>query len=156
MNQIIKKVLPNEVTNNYKGHIIAVYVFALYAMISIIRSCIHIFAFDGGAGSIAKVDLSQGGENIIFVFALWGSSQLVFAIIQLIVVSRYKTLLPLMYLLLFIEYTLRTWIGNVRPLIFEVGASAPPGAYLDKIMLPLTIFMFVLTILDIKKQETKV
>lgn len=154
MRKMIDKILPHTISNDYKGHVIATYVFLLYATVSFIRSCIHIFAFDGGAGSIASIDLSQGAENIIFVFALWGSSQLIFAIIQLIVFFRYKSLLPLMYLLLLLEYLLRTWIGNVRVLVLEVGAGAPPGAYGDKIMIPLSIIMFLLTVIDYKKDSS--
>lgn len=153
MKKILNKVLPKEINNKYEGYKIALYVFLMYASISIIRSLIHVFSSDGGAGSIAKVDLTQGAENIIFVFALWGSSQLIVAIIQFIVAFRYKKLLPLMYLLLFLEYGLRTYIGNVRPMIFEVGAGAPPGAYLNKLMIPLTIIMFILTVIEPRKRN---
>lgn len=147
---IMEKILPEEINNDYKGYKIAVYVFIFYSILSLVRSCIHIFSSDGGAGSIAKIDLSEGGENTIFIFALWGSSQLIVAIIQFLVAFKYKTLLPVMYLLLFLEYILRTFTGNVRPLIFEVGVVTPPGGYLDKIMIPLSMVMFVLTILESK------
>ena len=49
----------------------------------VVRSCTHIFSSDGGAGSIAGMDLTvAGADGIIFAFALWGSSQLLFAIMQ--------------------------------------------------------------------------
>ncbi len=150
MKTIITKIFPENVNNDYKGYGIAAYVFAIYSVMSIVRSCIHIFSPDGGAGSIAHVDLSQGGENIIFVFALWGTSQLILAFVQLLVSIRYKSLLPFMYVLLFLEYCFRALLGMMKPLVFEAGAGAPPGGYLDNIMIPLALVMFLLSLMTKK------
>ena len=78
-----------------------VYVFTVLAVLSTVRSCIHLLAPDGGAGSIAGMDLSVAGSNgIVFAFALWGSAQLIYALIQLAVAFRYRSLVPIMYILL--------------------------------------------------------
>jgi hypothetical protein len=154
MKNILSKIFPKNINNDYKGYKLAVYAFILYAGVSIVRSCIHFFAPDGGAGSIAKIDLSQGGKNIIFVFALWGSSQLILGFIQLLVSFRYRNLLPFMYILLFLEYSFRTLIGVIKPPIFQAGAGTPPGGYADKIMIPLALIMLVLTLIE-RKNKTE-
>jgi hypothetical protein len=101
-------------------------VFALYAIASAVQSCIHMLAPDGGAGSIAGTDLSvAGADGIVFAFALWGSSQLLLAIIQLLVVIRYRSLVPFMYLMLILEGLLRALVGCMKPATFD---HAPPGA----------------------------
>jgi hypothetical protein len=72
------------------------YFFILIAAIGAVRSCIHIFSPDGGAGSIAGMDLSVSGANeVIFAFALWGSAQLIYALLQWGVILRYRSLIPL-------------------------------------------------------------
>ncbi len=152
MSSLISRILPESINKEYKGYKIAVYVFVLYSVVSIVRSCIHIFSPDGGAGSVAHIDLSKGGENIIFVFALWGVSQLIVALIQLLVSFRYRSLLPLMYLLLFLEYCFRMVLGIMKPLIFEAGAGTPPGGYLDKLMIPLALIMLVLSLMTKKEK----
>jgi len=69
------------------------------AFIGAVRSCIHLLAPDGGAGSIAGMNLEMAGaDGIVFSFALWGSAQLIYALIQLVVVFRYRSLVPFMYL----------------------------------------------------------
>lgn len=150
MKNINEKIFPKNVNNDYYGYRIAVYVFMIYSIISIARSCIHFFSQDGGAGSIAHIDLSQGGKNIIFVFALWGSSQLILAFIQLLISVRYKSLLPFMYILLFLEYCFRAVLGIMKPLVFEAGAGTPPGGYLDKIMIPIALIMLILSLMTKK------
>src|SRR5271166_6048367 len=108
MNFISGFLLPPIADNKIRGMKLPVYVFTLIAILSTIRSCIHLLAPDGGAGSIAGMDLSvAGASGIIFSFALWGSAQLIYAFIQLVVAFRYRSLVPFMYVLLFIETLLR-------------------------------------------------
>lgn len=73
------------------------YVFGVIAGLSTARSLIHPLAHDGGAGSIAGIDLAKAGKSgTLFGFGLWGSAQLLYALIQVVVVSRYRSLVPLM------------------------------------------------------------
>jgi hypothetical protein len=120
-----------------------VYVFKLIAIASTIRSFIHVLAPDGGAGSIAGMDLSAGAPGIIFAFGLWGSAQLIYAVIQLVVAFRYRALVPFMYVLLMLETLLRELVGHIKPVIF---AHRPPGAIGDYAVLPLAALMLVLSL----------
>ena len=69
---------------------------------------------------------------------------------QLLVSVRYKSLLPFMYILLFLEYCFRALLGIMKPLVFEAGAGTPPGGYLDKIMIPLALIMLILSLITKK------
>ncbi len=69
-------ILPKNAENDFKGYKVAEVVFLIITIITIFRSLIHFLAFDGGAGSIAGIELSiEGGDIIIGIFALWGISQ---------------------------------------------------------------------------------
>ena len=151
-NKLFEIFLPARIDNINRGSRIPVYIFTIYAIVSTIRSLIHIFSADGGAGSIAGMDLSvKGADGIIFAFALWGSSQLLLAIIQLLVVFRYKSLVPFMYFLLMIEVLLREMIGKMKPVLFS---HTPPGAIGNQIILPLAAFMLIFSLWSaLKKQK---
>ena len=130
---------PAQADNTIRGGKVPVAIFALLAVISFIRSWIHILAPDGGAGSIAGMDLSVAGAGgIVFAFGLWGSSQLIYALIQLAVAIRYRSLVPAMYLLLFVETLLRMLVGHIKPVTF---AHTPPGAIGNYVLLPLSLLM---------------
>jgi len=144
MNNILSIVFPKIADNNYKGSKIAWWVFMLLAMVSTVRSLIHFLAPDGGAGSIAGLDLSKGAENIIFSFGLWGLSQLIYAFIQLLVAFRYRTLIPMFYLILFFETVGRMIVGRMKTPILLNGT--PPGGIANYIMLPIVILMFILSL----------
>ena len=119
MERIIARLLPAQTDNTIQGMKLPVYVFAQIAVVSRVRSCIHLLAPDGGAGSIAGMDLSvEGASGIVFAFALWGSSQLVYALIQLIVAFRCRSLVPVVYVLLIVETLLRMMVGATKPVGF--------------------------------------
>jgi hypothetical protein len=141
MRSIFEILLPAKIDNVIRGTKIPFYVFALYVIVSTVRSCIHLLSPDGGAGTIAGMDLSvAGADGIIFAFSLWGSSQLLFAIIQLLTVIRYRSLIPFMWLMLALEILLRELVGKMKPVTF---AHTPPGAIGNQIILPLAVVMVV-------------
>jgi hypothetical protein len=144
MKTLSKILFPDPVNNIIRGSKAPFYFFAAYTLVSMARSLIHLLAPDGGAGSIAGMDLSTpGADGIIFGFALWGSSQVLFALIQLLVVIRYRSLVPLMYLFLILEVLLRQLVGVMKPVTF---AHTPPGAIGNQLLLPLATFMLVICI----------
>jgi len=139
MKRIFEILLPAKIDNTLRGSKIPFYVFTLVAIVSLVRSCIHLLAPDGGASSIAGMDLSvAGADGIIFAFALWGSSQLMLAIMQLLVVFRYRSFVPFMYLMLMLEVLLRELVGKMKPVTF---AHIPPGAIGNQLILPLAALM---------------
>ena len=151
MKHILAVLLPASAGNTILGMKLPIYLFMLLAVISTVRSCIHLFAADGGAGSIAGMNLDvEGAGGIIFAFALWGSSQLIYAFIQLVVAFRYQSLVPAMYLLLIVETLLRELVGHLKPVTFR---HTPPGATANHVLLPLAALMLVLSIWSARKKS---
>ncbi|KAB3536084.1 hypothetical protein F8154_04815 [Alkaliphilus pronyensis] len=144
MNKILNNILPKTVNNDYKGSKISLWIFVILAIASTVRSSIHFFAPDGGSGSIAGLDLSKGGENIIFAFGLWGLSQLLYAFIQILVAFKYRALIPLFYLLLLLETLGRMAVGAMKPPVLLHGA--PLGGIANYVLLPISIIMFFLSL----------
>ncbi len=139
MKNILDILFPLPADNTVRGSKIPVYLFALIAIVSAVRSLIHLLAPDGGAGSIAGIDLSVAGVGgIVFAFGLWGSSQLIYAIVQLLVAFRYRALVPFFYLLLALEVLLRMLVGRIKPVSF---AHTPPGQVGNGVLLPLALIM---------------
>lgn len=136
--------LPAHADNIILGWKLPFYVFVVVAVISTVRSLIHLLAPDGGAGSIAGMDLSVPGANgIVFAFALWGSAQLVYALIQWLVIFRYQSLVPLMWAVLILETLLRMLVGRTKPVAF---AHKPPGTIGNYVLLPLAALMLALSL----------
>jgi hypothetical protein len=128
----------------YRGSRISFYFLVLVAAAGTIRSLIHILAVDGGATSIAGLDIQvEGGNNIVAMFAQWGASQLILALIYWLVILRYRFLVPAMIVTVALEQALRIGAGLLKPV--EVAAP-PPGEYGSYILLPLALLFLFLSL----------
>ena len=154
MKNIIHKVFPATVSNVFPGYKLALYVFALLTLLTVVRSLIHILAPDGGAQSSATIPIdtfeSAARSVIIQMFSLWGLSQLLMGIVYAVVFFKYQSLIPLMYILIIIEYSMRIVLGYFKPI---ETLSTPPGAYGNFILIPLSIFMLFLSLKSPKKNS---
>jgi len=99
---------------------------SIYLVVILVRSVIHLVAEDGGAGSIATVDLRvEGGDNIVAMFGQWGAVQLLLGLLLTVLVLRYPGLVPLVLATLALELVLREVAGALKPLT-TMGTA--PGA----------------------------
>lgn len=88
---ILNSLLPPSTNGAYRGSTVAAYFLTLFSVLTIVPGCIHVLAPDGGAGSIAGLDLSHNGRVIIALFAWAGATQIAFGLAMLIVSLRYRT-----------------------------------------------------------------
>ncbi len=142
-----KLILPKTIDNTYSGNIISKVFFYIIILFTIVRSLIHVLSPDGGSMSIATIPLNTysaaATNTIIYMFGVWGLSQLMMGIIYLIVVIKYKSFLPLMYIFVTCEYGIRLIIGHMKPIVTMHTAPGTVGNY---ILVPLGIIMFLLSI----------
>jgi len=114
-----------------------------------VRSCIHLFAADGGAQSIATIDTSvAGGSNIIAIFGQWGATQLLLALLLWVLLLRYRGLLPLVIAVLLVEPFFRALSGNLKPI--ETMGTAP-GAALNWFAVPILAVVLYLALCPAQK-----
>jgi len=128
----------------YEGPTLAWWFAAAYLAIVTVRSVVHLLAPDGGAGSIATIDLSvAGGANIVALFGQWGAIQLLLALLLWVLLLRYRGLVPLVLLVFLVEPGLRDLAGQLKP-IETVGTA--PGAALNWAFVPVVGAMLWLSL----------
>jgi hypothetical protein len=124
----IKKLLPN-IPTKFEGFRAVRIVTAIYLLVMVVRSCIHLFAADGGAHSIAGIDTSvEGGDNIIAIFHQWGAIQLILAVLLFVLFFRYPGFTPLILLTLVLDPVMRFIAGQMMSL---TSTGTPPGEALN-------------------------
>ena len=144
------KILPKD-PSTLNGHRSIRVVTAFFLLIALIRSCIHMFSADGGANSIAGIDISvEGGNNIVAIFHQWGAIQLILATLLLILFFRYPGLTPVIVLTLAIDPIMRAISGQIAPLTAE---GTPPGEALNWPVFVLLAALFVASLVE--RKDTK-
>jgi hypothetical protein len=136
----IKTVLPKDLST-FQGFRLIRFITVLYMSVMVVRSCIHIFAADGGAQSIAGIDTSvAGGNNIIAIFHQWGAIQLILAVLLLVLFFRYPGLTPLVLLTLTLDPVMRFIAGQMMSV---TSTSTPPGEALNGVAFYLLLVLFL-------------
>ncbi|MEY3748812.1 MAG: hypothetical protein RLZZ449_706 [Actinomycetota bacterium] len=143
MNFNIANLLPDDVAV-YSGFGFVRIVVAIFLALVVVRSCIHVFAQDGGAQRIAGVDTSvAGGDNVIAMFHQWGAVQLTLVGLLIVVYVRYPGLTPLVILTLALDPVTRAMASRVKKL---TSTKTPPGARLNW---PAFFVLFALLVLSL-------
>ncbi len=154
LKKIALRLFPNQFNNEFTGIKPALWLFYPFTLLTLWRSQHHLFSADGGAQSIATIPLDtySGGaaDTIIGIFALWGLSLLVIGLIYLLAVIRYRSLIPILYLLAAVEYLIRlTYIPAFKSI--ETAGTAPGAAG----NLPLFLFACLMLLLSLWRKENK-
>ena len=140
----IKELLPKNPTK-FEGFRAVRIVTAIYLLVMVARSCIHLFAADGGAQSIAGIDTSvEGGNNIIAIFHQWGAIQLILAVLLFVLFFRYPGFTPLILLTLALDPVMRFIAGQMMSL---TSTGTPPGEALNAASFYLLALLFIASLI---------
>jgi hypothetical protein len=121
----------------------------LFLMIVVARSAVHLFAPDGGANTIAGIDVSgPDGNNVIALFHQWGAIQLVLAALLLVIFFVYKGLTPLVILFLSLDAPMRALAGQMGKI---ESSHTPPGEALNW---PAFFFLLALFFVSLKEKKS--
>ena len=150
--KLINKILPETINNDFNGSKIALYGFYPILAMMIFRSLTHFLSESAGLVNIANINilpLIDGIEpnNLVYLFAsLWGASQLILTLLIIVIFLKYKSLLPLLWIILIIDILFRFVSGYIHPLTEEYYSAVPPGRLSQVPLLVYGILMFFLSI----------
>jgi hypothetical protein len=136
--------LPPSTNSAYDGARIAPLFLALTALATLAPALIHSFLPDGGAHSIAGLDLGDRAGLVISVFRWEGATQLAWGLAMLAVALRYRPLTPLFLLLAIIErglMALHIWVLSPPG-----DGHYPPEAFGSLAFLPLALIALFLAL----------
>ena len=128
----------------YEGFQFVRIVTAFLLFVMVVRSCIHLFASDGGARRIAGVDTSvEGGNNIIAMFHQWGAIQLILAVHLCVLFFRYPGFTPLIVLTIAFDPVMRFVASRI---LNVTSTRKPPGAALNAPAFVVAMLVFTASI----------
>ena len=118
---------------------------AIFLIVMLLRSCVHMFAFDGGAHRIGGIDISvEGGNNIVALFHQWGAIQLLLTGLLALLYLRYPGFTPLIVLTVAMDPVLR-FVASRKMIVTTVGT--PPGKKYNGIAFVVLMLLFTASII---------
>ncbi len=141
------QILPRPIDNTYRGHRLAIW---LLIPVVLLKTGIAVGAIFNGRNAAQSADGipldsfgAGGAEAVVALFAIWGLSQLVFSVLGVLALARYRAMIPLVFVLLLVEHLARRWILFVKPI---ARTGSPPGFYINLAILVVMIVGLVLSL----------
>jgi hypothetical protein len=129
------RIFPARVDNRYRGHALGLWLFIPVTVQKVAMSLTHLLKADGGAQSLSAIPLDtyspSAAQNIVGLFARMGLEQLMLAALLLLVLLRYRAMIPLMYVVIVTQHVASRIVGELKPLVRagESGVSTPILAF---------------------------
>jgi hypothetical protein len=144
---MLNRVFPQRFDNNYRGHKLALWLFIPIVLMKVGISVSSIFDTYNVVRSADGIPIdtftSGGAEAVVSVTTLLGLSQFLLASLGVLALVRYRAMIPLMYVLLLVEYLAKKWILLVKPIV-RTGTS--PSTYVNLVLIVLLVAGLVLSL----------
>ncbi len=146
---ILDRFLPRSIDNAYRGHKLGLWLFAALAFVKAAMGMNCIFNGYSVASSADGIPLdafpSGASQTIVAHFALWGLCQFLFGLLGLLILIRYRALVPFAFAVFLLEHLSRKLILQFLP-VFTTGT--PPGFYINLLFLAVMIVGLALSLLS--------
>ena len=144
---MLDKLFPRRVDNSYRGHTLALWIFALVVLMKTGIGMGTIFNGRNAAISADGIPLDTfapaGAQAFVAIFAAWGLAQATIGVMCAVVLVRYRALVPFMFSLLLAEHLARKLIFLVMPIARTTDA---PGFFINLALVALMVVGLMLSL----------
>jgi hypothetical protein len=143
----LNPLLPRRADNTYRGHKVAL---ALFALLLLVKTAISLGSILNGHTAASSADgipldtyTPAGARTVLSLFALLGLSNLVICFIGTVVLVRYRSLIPFMFALFLVQQLSRKLIFEFLPI---ARTGTPPGSAINLVILSVMIVGLALSL----------
>jgi hypothetical protein len=144
---MLDKLLPQTIDNTYRGYKVALWLLGLVVAVTIIQSVMVIVNGHSILKDADGIPLdtypTAAAQTIEAIWAQRGLSRLIIASLCVLALVRYRSAVPLMFVVLLLSYLLGQLIFQFVPVV-RVGT--PPGPTINLIMFVLTVIGLALSL----------
>jgi hypothetical protein len=142
-----KRIFPDTFDNRYCGQKFALWLLYPITFMNLAIALGGIFAKDGGAQSADGIPLDTfgngGAEAVIRVVAILGFASLLLGVFYVLALVRYRSMIPLLYILLVTDYLGRRGIAQMKPYLHIAATGA---SYFNLALFALSVAGLVLSL----------
>jgi hypothetical protein len=134
------RILPRSLDNSYRGQKLALWLFGLLVLM---KSVIGLNSIFNGAAVMTTADgialttyPAAAAQNLVALWALIGLAHIVMGVLGVLVLVRYRGMVPLMFVLLLLQHLGGRLVLQFHPI---VRTGAPPASVINLIFLTLMV-----------------
>ena len=144
---MFNRLLPQRIDNTYLGHKLALWLFGLLVLVKTAMSVNSIFLGHKIATTADGIPLDTfplaAAQTILALFAIWGLAHVMICLLCVLVLVRYRALVPFMFLFLLLEHLGRKLVLQFIPI---VRTGTPPGSFVNLALLAVMIVGLALSL----------
>jgi len=132
------RVLPRSVDNTYRGQKVALW---LLGLLTLMKLVIGVNSIINGAAVMTTADgialstyPAAAAQNLVALWALLGLAHMFTGVLGVLVLVRYRGLVPLMFVLFLLQHLAGRLVAQFHPI---VRTGAPPASAINLIFLTL-------------------
>lgn len=140
-------ILPRPIDNTYRGHRLG---FWLLIPVVFAKAGMGLGTIFNGRWTLRMADAiplerfgPEGAQSVVALFAIWGLAHLVLAVFGLLALTRYRSMIPLIFVSYLAEFVARRGILAVIPL---VRTGTPSGMYVNLAIMGMMILGLALSL----------
>jgi hypothetical protein len=145
---MFRQLLPQRIDNTYRGHKLALWLFGLIVLMKTAMSVNSTLLGHKVATSADGIPLDTfppaAAQTVLALFAIWGLAHFMICLLCILVLFRYRALVPFMFLFLLLEHLGRKLILYIIPI---ERSGTPPGSYVNLILLGAIIVGLALSLI---------
>jgi hypothetical protein len=152
--RVLSQLLPERIDNTYRGHKLAL---VLFGALVLMKGAIGLGTIFNGRAAATSADgipldtfTPAGADAFVAVFAAWGLAQFVLNAIGLLVLIRYRALIPFMFAVLLFEHLCRRLIFVLLPIARTPDA---PGYFINLALVAVMVLGLVLALRSQDKHQ---
>ena len=150
---MLGKLFPERFDNNYRGWRIALWLFGFSVAVRMFQSLAIIF---NGRTTVVNADgipletyPPEAGQTILALFAQSSLWRLLVCVLGVLVLVRYRTAVPIMFVILMLSFLGAQLLAQFVPLV-RVGT--PPGTIVNLVLFATAAAGLVLSMLDARRR----
>ena len=153
---MFNQLLPLRIDNTYRGHKLALWLFALVVAVRITQSLLVIFngysIAKGADGIPLDTFPPAAAQTVVSLFALSALNRLIISLLCVLVLVRYRSAIPFMFVVLMLSYLASQLILQFVPI---VRTGTPKGSAVNLISFALMTVGLVLSLRRLGKLQAQ-
>lgn len=133
---MLTRLFPQQIDNDYRGHVLAIWLLVPLVLMKFLQGA-NVAGFLGTGNSRQVLETidnvpvgtfpAEAASQLLFLFAAWGLGVFILGFLGIVVLLRYRAMMPLMYLLLLIEQVGRNALSTIHLARPFVSLAARPA-----------------------------
>lgn len=148
---MLNRIFPKEIDNAFRGHWLGLWLFVPILALRLVIGTNSIINTRTVAMSADGIPLDSygtaGAEAVIALFALLGLYVLIFALLGVVALIRYRALIPFLYLVMLIQQLGTRVLSLIHPIATSGSSDSQIGSAVIYGILAMTAIGFVLSLL---------